>query len=108
MSLFKFTRVPKHQQFEYKPRYWNPEKEELDNRLRRTEAANSDDPEAIKARIISGFRSKGYGYGKQQMSFRSRETKRSNRTLFIILAVLALISYIFIKTVLPEWASHFK
>jgi hypothetical protein len=108
MSFLKFSRVPKHQQFEYKPRYWNPEKEELENRLSRTEPEKDNDPEAVKARISSGFRNKGYGYGDRELSFRRQQTKRSNLTLLFIIGILVIISYFFIKTILPEWASHFE
>jgi len=107
MAFIKFTRVPKHHQFEYKPRYWNPEKEELEERLKRRETQDND-PEAIKARISTGFRNKGYGYGDREMTYRRRETKRSNYTLLLVIAVLLLLSWYFIATYLPEWASLFE
>ncbi|MFN7116950.1 MAG: hypothetical protein ACK4TA_09145 [Saprospiraceae bacterium] len=108
MAFLKFTRVPRHKQFEYKPRFWNPEKEELEERLKRTEELKSDDPEAIKARISSGFRNKGYGYGDRELSFRRRETKRSNYTLLLIVAILLFAFWYFITNYLPQWASLFE
>ena len=108
MAFLKFTKVPRHQQFEYKPRYWNPEKEELGERLKRTEAEKSNDPEAIKARISSGFRNKGYGRSERDISFQRRETRRSNLILFAIIGVLLLLSYYFLTTYLPHWASLFE
>lgn len=108
MAFLKFTRVPKHQQFEYKPRFWNPEKEDLEERLKRADAMKSNDPEAIKARISSSFRNKGYGMGERETFYRRRETKRSNFMLFAIIAILLIVSYFFLTTYLPHWASLFE
>lgn len=103
MAFIKFTRVPRHKQFEYKPRFWNPEKEELEARLKRNDDVKDNDPDAIKARISSGFRNKGYGYNEREASFRQRETKRSNFTLLAIIAGLIILFWVFITKYLPYW-----
>ncbi len=108
MAFIKFTRVPKHKQFEYKPRFWNPAKEELEERLKRADDLQNNDPEAIKARISSGFRSKGYGYTSREIYSNRRDVKRSNLMLFAIVAILILMSYYLLTTYLPHWASLFE
>lgn len=88
----KMFRTPKHSQFDYNPRFWNPQKEELEERLdtirnRHTEA---DDTTAVRVRISRGFK-RGGGADVDTRLFRSRQVRRSNRTLVIVLAVLILL-----------------
>ncbi len=98
MALFSIFKGPKNQQFEYKPRYWNPRKENLEERIRNQEADPSD-PEALKARISAGFRrGSGYGYQKQK----NQDIKRSNMFLIAIIITLLFISYLFLSVYLPE------
>jgi hypothetical protein len=56
MALRRFIKLPKHQQYQYKPRYWDPEKDELKERLDRIEALKKGDTEGMKARIASGMK----------------------------------------------------
>jgi hypothetical protein len=99
MALLKFFRIPKHQQFEYKTRYWDPRKEELEERLRKVEERKADGIEATKARIASGFRKKGYHGNKE---YRRRQARRSNMILIGIVLVLLLLSYLFLTVYLPR------
>jgi len=100
MALLKFFKVPKHQQFQYKTRYWDPKKEELEERLRVAEERKNDSVEASKARISSSFRRKGhYSYGNSD--FRRREA-RSNLVLLGIVIVLIALSYMFLVVYLPR------
>ncbi|RMG76414.1 MAG: hypothetical protein D6714_21390 [Bacteroidetes bacterium] len=95
MALLRFTKVPKHQKFEYIPRYWDPEKEAL---LERIQKAESTDAELIKSRIRGGFKTRG---GYTPNNARSRQTKRSNMILVIVIFALILISYLAIQVYLP-------
>ena len=47
MAVFRFLKLPKHQKYDYIPRYWDPQKEELDERLKRIEDIKSGDAEAV-------------------------------------------------------------
>jgi hypothetical protein len=104
MALFRFFRTPKHQQYDYIPRYWNPQKEELEERLKRIDDMKNGDAEAIKARLSGGFKRGGGGYQRGNAQFRRRQARRSNMTLLLVLVVLVFLSYLFINVYLPELA----
>ncbi len=100
MALLNFFKVPRHQQFEYRPRFWDPDKEAMEERLREIEKLKNKDPEAIKARIASGFR-RGGGYHQGAWRARTRQTRRSNMILLLLVVVLLVLSYIFLNVYLP-------
>jgi len=68
--------------------YWNPEKEDLQERLESVEKSKSGDPEALKARIGRGLRHRTAGVSSETRGFRSRQVQKSNKTLIIVLAAL--------------------
>ena len=98
MALLRFFKRPKHQQYEYKPRYWDPKKEELEERLKQIEDMQGNDTEAVKARLSSGLRR---GYVKDQ-SIRKTQVMRSNMMLLIIIVALVLVSYLVLTVYLPK------
>ena len=98
MALRFFTRTPKHQQFEYKPRYWNPDREQLQDRLRQAREATGDDPEGMKRRISNGMR-RNY---KADAKLRSQLQKRSNMRLLAVLVILCFMTYLFLNVYLPD------
>ena len=101
MAFLRFFKMPKHQQYEYKPRFWDPKKEELQERLKQIEDMKSGGTEGAKARISGGFR-RGYGGSS---AGRRKQVMRSNMTLLGIIAVLLLLSYLFISVYLPRIAT---
>jgi len=104
MAIFRFFRTPSHQKYDYIPRYWDPQKEELEERLQRVEDRKKGDAESMKARLSGGFK-RGGGYQKGNVQFRRRQTRRSNITLLVVLVVLVFLSYLFINVYLPEIAA---
>ena len=102
MAVLRFFKLPKHQQYQYKPRFWDPKKEEREERLQQIEAMKEGDPEALKARLSANFR-KGYA---KDTSFRKRQVRRSNLILLGILALLVIFSYLFIAVYLPKIAER--
>lgn len=86
----KFFHLPKNRQFAFKPRYYNEQKEEFENRVEqiKRELGQSDKTGEgksysanIKGRMRSSLR-------------RNREaTQRSNIRLLIIIFVLSLLAY---------------
>jgi len=100
MALLRFFRVPKHQQFKYNTRFYDPRKEELEQRIQRAEGVKNGDTEAMKARISEGFR--GGGYYKVDNRFRSRQVRRSNMVLIGVIVVLLLLAYLIFNIYLPE------
>ncbi|GJM05734.1 MAG: hypothetical protein DHS20C09_17300 [marine bacterium B5-7] len=103
MAVFRFFRLPKHQKYDYIPRYWDPRQEELEERLQRIEDIKNGDAEAIKARLSGGFKRGGYQQGN--VRFRRSQAKRSNLILLGVLVMLLFLSYMFISVYLPEIAA---
>lgn len=107
-----FFRVPAHQKFEYKPRYYNPEKEELEKILRRAESADSLDPEDIKQRMKGEFqrrRSKASRRGVTDFGYRKRQLRQSNLRLLAILVGILFVSIYFAMRYLPkliQWLNY--
>ena len=101
MRLLRIFRTPKHQRFEYKPRHWNPQKEELHKRLEQIEQMKQNDPEALKARIAQNFRRGSAGNSKA----RQQAVLRSNLLLVGIIAALAFLTYLFLIVYLPDIAN---
>lgn len=100
----RFFKLPSHQQFEYKPRYWDQRKEELQERVRRAEegqsGSNDNDPEAVKRRLSGSFR-RG-GYNAQYGQARRNQVRRSNLTLLGIVAALCIMVYYVFYVYLPR------
>ncbi len=88
MAFIRVFKTPKHNKFDYNPMYWNPEKEDLQERLESVEKSKSGDPEALKARIGRGLRHRTAGVSSETRGFRSRQVQKSNKTLIIVLAAL--------------------
>lgn len=99
MALLKFFRVPKHQQFQYKTRYWDPRKEELEERLKKIDERRGKGLDAAKARISSSFRNKSY---LSDSDYRRRQARRSNFVLLGIVVVLMALTYMFLTVYLPR------
>lgn len=94
-SLF---RVPKHQQFDYKPMYYDPQKEELEERLKSLRELQKEDLEGTKARIASGMRS---SYQADQ-AYRQRQVLRSNLILAGVVIMLLILGYMLLNVYLPQ------
>ncbi|HQU58794.1 MAG: hypothetical protein KDD02_04760 [Phaeodactylibacter sp.] len=101
MALIKIFKVPKHQQYSYKPRYWDPQKEELHKRLKEVEERKGKSLDAVRARLESGGMRRGYTADTGQ---RQRQVLRSNLILVGIIVLLVLLSYLFLTIYLPEIA----
>ena len=100
MAGFRFFRVPKHQQFDYKPRYWDPRKEELQERLKYLESLQEDGVEGMKARISGGLR-RGGGYLADNR-VRQRQVMRSNLILIGVIIALLILCYLMLMVYLPQ------
>ncbi len=93
----KFFNLPKPRQFDFKPRYWDPDKEDREERVRliREELGMKGDP---SDRGDSGsHRPYIRGQFRKAMRNSSRTTpdarRQSNRRLLIIIGILLLIFY---------------
>jgi len=102
MALLRFFRVPKNQQYDYKPRYWNPKKEELEKRLKEIEERSGNDPQAMRARLAGGGFRRGF---QADTTYRKRHVFRSNMILLSIVVTLIIGSYLFLSVYLPRIVS---
>lgn len=100
MGFLRLFKTPKNQQFSYKPRYWDPKKEEAEKLKKRVEQIQNGGVGAMKTRISGGFR-KGAG-GAAAGEYRSARVKKSNSTLLIVLICLMGLAYIVYKMYFPE------
>ena len=103
MGFLNFGKRIKNRSFDYIPRYYDQEKEELEKRLKRYKSSEGD-TELTKERIRGGFRRKY----QAKDDYSSRSQKRSNRILLITLTVLIILTYIFLTEYLPKIVATFS
>ena len=88
MALPSFFKINKHKQFDFIPRYYDPQKEDLEKRIRSIEQEmGANEGEAYRPSLRKGQMS-NYFRGKKR-----KAQKQSNIRLIIILIVLFLISF---------------
>ena len=104
MAFLRFGKKIKNRSFDYMPRYYDQEKEELEKRLSRYKKTQSDDTELTKERIRGSFR-KTY---RVKDEYTSRTQKRSNYILLGTLLVLIFFTYIFLMEYLPKILEAFE
>ncbi len=102
MGFINFGKRIKNRQFEYNPRYYDPDKEALEGRLKMYKAESSSS-ELAKERIRGGFRRK---YGVKN-DYTRAANRRSNRILLITLAALIIITIFFLTEYLPRIIATF-
>ncbi len=97
MALFKFLKTPNPSQYDYKPRFWDPEKERIERRLAelkaRKEEATADD---VKGRLSGSFRS-ARNRGGNLSHTQAAAKRRSNFTLIAIILALGLLAYVLLN-----------
>jgi len=97
MKFFK-SKVPKHQRFEYQPRYYDPKKEDLKRRVASAKGNAGNNPDAMKGRISSGLRRSR----NNNPELRRRTVYRSNMLLLAIIVVLVVILFTAVNVYLPQ------
>ena len=90
MGIPRFIKLPRHKQFNYSPRYWDPEKEEREERIRQIKLEMGinvpSDPNRTTIKRGS-FRQAG-------QKAKVKASRSSNIRLLIILAVLFILAYL--------------
>lgn len=87
----RFTKLPKHKAFDYKPRYYNEQKERLEERKRKFEAMETEGKPKTREDIEINFR-RGAGTDHK---FRSKQMMAANLRLIVILGAIIGICYYF-------------
>ena len=90
MGVPRFFKLPRPNQFNYSPRYWDPEKEEREERIRRIKQEMGVEVPTDPTR--STIRRGSFRQASQQTKIKA--TRSSNIRLLVILAALFLIAYL--------------
>jgi len=98
MALFGIFKKPQHQRFEYKPRYYDEQKERLSEITSKYSNEEATDTELAKSRIKRGFRRRFEGE-RDEISIENR--KANTRVLIILILLVVLVGY-FIMKYLPR------
>lgn len=101
MALFNFLKTIKPVQFDFKPRYFDPGKEEREKRLKELEDIRKGDAEGMKARIASGFRRPE---SLEAIHYRRKMTMRSNMLVIALIFFLGLLVLLLFNVLLPYLA----
>lgn len=92
MGFFSYGKRVKNQRFEYVPRFYDPEKEKLQERLDMNTDASS--PELSKLRIQDGFRRRSRG----SKELKQKMTLQANIRLFLVIFALCAIVYLILQS----------
>ncbi len=92
MGIPRFFKQTSHKRFNYSPLYWDPDKEERDQRVRAIKQEMGVDVELSKksSTITRG----SFRQNSSSSKTRSRANRDSNRRLILIVIVLLLLAYI--------------
>ena len=97
MALFGLGKRMKNRSFDYIPRYYDEDKENLERRLG---AQQSNDPNAVKQRIRSSFQQKY----RVDSKVTSSANKASNIRLLLIVVLLIAITLVLLLKYVPALA----
>jgi len=90
MGLPRFIKLPSHKQFNYSPRYWDPEKEAREERIRQIKQEMGVELPADPNRTT--IRRGSFRTASQQSKVKASRT--SNIRLVVILAILLFLAYL--------------
>ncbi len=91
--MLSFGKKPKHKKFGYVPRYWDEDKERLEEQIGKYKG-DVNEKEKVKQRISAGLRQRYTG----DESYRKAHTRKSNFRILYILIILMAISYLILTS----------
>ncbi len=98
MALFsRFVKNIEPRRFTYETRFYDAEKEDLENRLARLKNSQGKDVDAMKLRIADGLKMRHSG----NREWKSKLTRRSNMRLVLILGILMIMVLILLGMYWP-------
>lgn len=106
MSIFGMGKRPRHKNFDYKPRFYDKEGEELNQRLSPYKKGDGSDPNEVKSRLKGSFRKPIAG--KYETDLFKRQVKRSNRVVLYITLILCAIVLYFLLVYMPSVVAMFE
>ena len=90
MGIPRFIKLPGHKQFNYSPRYWDPEKEALDERIRQIKQEMGVDVPSNPNRTTI----KRGSFRQVRQKTKVKASRNSNIRLVVILAILFFLAYL--------------
>lgn len=100
---FRGFKLPRNQQFSYKPRFWDPKEEERKERQARADLLSEGGVDAMKTRISATFkRNSGGSGGLDRHAYRNRQVAKSNFVLVAIIGALLFLCYLGMTVYLPQ------
>ncbi|MEL6924280.1 MAG: hypothetical protein AAFO94_09545 [Bacteroidota bacterium] len=105
--MARFFKLPKHNSFNYKPRYYDPAKEELEERVSKYADKARDDKEAMKARITGGFRTRG-GYNRGYDASRGKALRRAGVIRLLLVIGLLLLAIVLLSEKLTTFTQYLE
>ena len=94
IEMARFIKLPNYNTFNYSPRYWEPEKEAREERIRQIKAEMGIDVPTDRSRTTI----KRGSFRQARQKALAKASRSSNIRLAVILAVLLVIAYlIFLK-----------
>ena len=93
MSFFSFNKRIKHRSFDYTPRYYDPEKEAMAERMEQYQDGGNE-VEKTKRRIRSGLKQKY----RADLTVKKKARRDSNVRLLMIIIVLITITIFFLQS----------
>lgn len=106
MALFGMGKRPRHKSFDYVPRFYDKDKEDLESRLDKYNEVKKGDTEAVKTRLRGGFK-KTMGSTYESDHFK-KSVSRSNRMVFIVTLVLIAVVLYFLLEYMPKISAMFE
>jgi hypothetical protein len=92
MGMFSLFNARKPRQFEYQPRYWDPRKEALEERIKQIEHELASE----KGETLPPIRTIRKGAMRDASLSRRRYNRNSNLRIVLILMILFLFFYIYL------------
>jgi hypothetical protein len=90
MGLPRFIKLPGHKEFNYSPRYWDPEKEAREERIRQIKQEMG-----VEVPIDSNRTTIRRGsFRKAGQKSKVKASRSSNIRLLVILAILLFLAYL--------------
>jgi len=84
-----FMKIPRHKRFEYTPRYWDPVKEEREDRTRQIKRELGIETPSDPTKTVIRR-----GSFRQRQKQKVKSSRASNIRLMVILAILFIIAYL--------------
>lgn len=96
IMISKITKTIGNQRYEYKPRYYNPDKEALAERMDMRKRAKAGEKDAIKARMRDSMRR------QKDRKVNSKILVQSNIIVMVVFAFLLILVLVGLNSYLPE------